>query len=171
MFEAKCPGGRLGLVVVMALAAPLMLGAPCVTSTGGSGDGGGDLGWQKWQLTFQDSGSAPHPQTIPVIVTPITYSSTWGEAGGSPGLWMYAPDGCYYQIRVGGNSFHDSPGDRFECVNLGGAGCGMQTVGTCTLTANGNFPDATAMSGTYTLTTTSPLGTFTATNDVDGYRE
>jgi len=126
---------------------------------------------QVWELTFEDSGSAPHPQTIIVSVPPFTTSGTWGENSQSPGLWLYGPDGiCKYQIRVGGNIVHDAGGDRWSTVNLGGAGCGMQTLGTCQLTSNGQFPQATTVSGTCTLTTESPLGSVTLTQRVTGHR-
>ena len=135
-----------------------------------SGGGGGSNSGQTWSVTFNDSGSAPHPQTVTVYVSPYTYSGTWGQST-STGLTMYSPDGtCQYQLMVGGNVVHDSPGDRFSCVNLGGSGCGMQTIGSCSFTANGNFPNATSASGTFNLTTTSRLGTVSGTNTIQARR-
>ena len=114
--------------------------------------GGGGAGGQTWTMTFQDPGGGG--QQLEILVSEFTHSGTWSETSDSPGLWMTDPSGqCRYQLTVGGNVFHDSPGDRFSCVNLGGAGCGMQTLGSCELTANGNYPNATAANGTYTLTT------------------
>lgn len=154
------------------LAASLLLPAACaVTSPTPSTSTTTDSG-QTWLVTFNDSGSAPHPQTITVYVAPFTTGSTWGEVGDSPGLYMYAPDGvCKYRMMVGGNSAHDSPGDRFSCVNLGASGCGMQTLGRCEFTLNGHYPDATSGGGTFTLTTQSPLGTITGTNTISARRQ
>ena len=150
------------------LLAVICLGAGCLSPESSSSDTNGQI----WALVFNDSGSAPHPQTIKVYIAPFTTSSTWGEPGGgrSPGLWMYGPDGvCKYRLMVGGNSFHDSPRDRFDCVNLSASGCGMQTMGTCSFSINGNYPDATEASGTYSLTTQSPLGTASGTNSITGF--
>ena len=162
------------LVLVMLPFVPLLGCDTSLPSGDESGDGnnnGGGESGQTWVLTFHDSGSAPHPQTVTVYVTPFTIGSgTWGETGESAGLWMFGPDGvCTYKLMVGGNVVPDSPGDRFSCVSLAGAGCGMQTVGSCDFVANGNFPDATTVSGTFTLTTNSPIGTATGTNTLDGY--
>ncbi len=152
----------------------LLLTAACTpasTSPSSTSSGNDPAAGQYWLVTFNDSGSAPRPQTVRVYIAPFTIGSTWGETSGSAGLWMYAPDGVSrYQLLVGGNSFHDT-NDRFDCVNLGGAGFGMQTLGRCSFTVNGHFPDATAGSGTYTLTTQSPLGTVTGTNTITARRE
>lgn len=127
-----------------------------------------DQAGQKWQLDFADS---MHPQSITVGINPFTNSGTFGEFGSSPGLWMFGPDGvCKYRLPVAGNIVHDSSGDRWSSVNLGGAGCGMQTLGTLSLTSDGNFPNATRVSGTCTLTTDSPLGQVRATTTVTGHK-
>src|SRR5208283_3672769 len=68
----------------------------------------------------------------------------------------------------GGNIAHNSPGDTWTFVNFGGSGGGYQSIGTAEGTANGNFPYATAVSGTYTLTTTSPLGTVSGSGTWNG---
>jgi hypothetical protein len=162
------------LLSILSLVAASILATSCwdFFGTPNDTDSETDVGGQMWILTFNDSGSAPHPQTIEVYVAPFTNSGTWGEVGDSAGLWMYGTDGvCTYRLMVGGNVVHDGSGDRFSCVNLGNSGCGMQTLGSCDFVANGNFPNATTVSGTYTLTTTSSLGTATATNTIDGYIE
>lgn len=138
------------------------------SSSSSSSDNSSSSG-QTWYLTFNDT---MHPQTIKVYVAPYTTGSTWGETGDSPLLWMYDTSGnqCY-NLLVGGNSYHNSSGDTFDCVNLHGSGCGMQTIGTCSFTVNGNFPNATSVvSGSYTLTTTSPLGTIKGTQSITGHR-
>jgi hypothetical protein len=156
----------------VALAAMLFVPAGCgVTSPSSTTSSASDTG-QSWLVTFNDSGSAPHPQTVKVYVAPFTTGSTWGEVGDSQGLYMYGPDGvCKYRMMVGGNSSHDSPGDRFTCVNLGASGCGMQTLGRCEFTLNGHFPDATSGTGTFTLTTQSPAGSITGTNTITARRQ
>ncbi|MDH4164619.1 MAG: hypothetical protein OEW15_18305 [Nitrospirota bacterium] len=140
-----------------------------VSCGGSSSSTSSSTAGQYWSLTFEDT---MHPQTIKVYIAPITTGSTWGVTSDSPLLWMYDTSGnkCY-NLLVGGNSYHDSPGDRFDCVNLHGSGCGMQTVGSCSFTINGNFPNANAVAkGSYTLSTTSPLGTITGTQSITGYR-
>lgn len=73
---------------------------------------------------------------------------------------MYDASGnkCF-NLLVGGNGVHHSLNDRFSCVNLGGAGCGMQTLGSGSFSMNGHFPDGTiVVNGTYTLTVTNAGG-------------
>ena len=149
----------LGIAILLAASGctPVSSSPSSTTTTG-----------QYWLLTFHDS---QRPQTVRVYIAPFTTGSTWGETSGSSGLWMYGPDGiCRYQLPVGGNSFHDT-NDRFDCVNLGASGCGMQTLGRCSFTVGGHFPDATAGSGTYSLTTQSPLGTVMGSNTISAVRE
>lgn len=118
---------------------------------------------QTWQLTFSDGGSASHIQVVKVLVTAFTYSGTFSETSDSGGLWMYDVNGdkCF-KLKVEGNIVSDSPGDRWSFVGMSGTGCGMKTTGSNSSgTANGNFPAATYIAnGFLTLTTESPLGTF-----------
>jgi hypothetical protein len=119
---------------------------------------------QTWELIFQDGGSTPHLQYVKVSIKGFVNSGTFTETSDSAGLWMYDPAGnkCY-KLSVGGNIVRDSPGDRWTFVNMGGSGCGMQTLALSSSgTANANFPIATGLTnGQLTLRTTSPLGTFT----------
>ena len=109
---------------------------------------------QVWDLTNDDG------QTASVIVQPFTNSGTFSETSNSAGWWMLDNVGNHaFRFNVGGNIVHDSGGDRWDFVNFGGSGSGYQSIGTATGTANGNFPYATSVSGTYTLTTTSGYGT------------
>jgi hypothetical protein len=128
---------------------------------------------QTWELTFQDSGSASHNQTVKVNVTPFTNSGTFSETSDSPGLWMYDASGkkCY-RLPVGGNIVSDASGDRWSFVAMTGSGCGMTTLcSSSSGTANGNFPDANYISnGVMVLKTTSPLGTFSGTVHWTGTR-
>ncbi|MGD0202794.1 MAG: hypothetical protein ABSC20_02665 [Candidatus Bathyarchaeia archaeon] len=109
---------------------------------------------QVWNLT-NDAG-----QTTTVIVQPFTNSGTFSETADSAGWWLLDSSGAQaFRFNIGGNIAHSSPGDTWTFVNFGGSGGGYQSLGTAEGTANGNFPYATYVSGTYTLTTTSPLGT------------
>ncbi len=109
---------------------------------------------QIWNLTNDDG------QTATVIVQPFTYSGTFSETADSAGWWLLDSSGAQaFRFNIGGNIAHSSSGDVWTFVNFGGSGGGYQSLGTAEGTANGNFPYATYVSGTYTLTTTSPLGT------------
>jgi hypothetical protein len=109
---------------------------------------------QVWNLTNDDG------QTATVIVEPFTYSGTFSETSSSAGWWMIDNTGAQaFRFNIGGNIAHSSQGDEWTFVNFGGSGGGYQSIGTASGTANGNFPYATEVSGTYTLTTTSGFGT------------
>ena len=146
-----------GIVRLALLFVVLFIGCKVDVSTAVNGGNTNASTGQIWMLRFEDT---LHPQTIKVYVSPYTNSGTWGQTGDSPLLWMYDASGnkCF-NLLVGGNVVHDSPNDRFSCVNLGGAGCGMQTIGTCSFSMNGHFPNGTTVvNGTYTLTTTNAAG-------------
>jgi hypothetical protein len=118
---------------------------------------------QVWDLT-NDAG-----QVARVIVQPFTYSGTFSETSGSAGWWCLDTVGGHaFRFNIGGNIVHDSPGDRWDFVNLGGSGSGYSGLGTASGTANGNFPYATYVSGTYSITYNSPLGTNTLTGNWHG---
>ncbi len=113
---------------------------------------------QVWNLTNDDG------QIATVIVQPFTYSGTFSETADSAGWWLLDSSGAQaFRFNVGGNIAHSSPGGTWTFVNFGGSGGGYQSMGTAEGTANGNFPYATYVSGTYSLTTTSPLGTVSGT--------
>ena len=118
---------------------------------------------QTWDLTFT---SGTTVQVVEVVVTPFTNSGTFSETSDSQGLWVYDVDGSpCFRMDVGGNIVHDSPGDRWSFVNMGGSGCGFQMLATNSSgTANGNFPDADYISnGVVSFSVQSPMGTHTAT--------
>ncbi len=80
-------------------------------------------------------------------------------------MWVYDVDGSpCFRMNVGGNIVHDSPGDRWSFVNMGGSGCGFQMMSTASSgTANGNFPEADYISnGEVTFSVQSPMGTHAA---------
>lgn len=123
-------------------------------------------GAQVWELT-----EAERHQVARVIVSPYTYSGTFSETSDSPGWWIFDTVGNpLYKLPVGGNIVHSSQGDIWQFVNFGNAGGGYQTLGRGEGTANGNFPNANAVSGTITFTTQSRLGTVTGTVKWSGKR-
>lgn len=119
---------------------------------------------QIWTLT-NDVGDV-----ATVTVTPFTSSGTFSETSSSAGWYVRLPGCTPYRLRVGGNIVHTSGGDRWSFVGLSGSGCGSQTLGSGGGTANGSFPNATAVSGSITATTQSPLGTATGQGSFTGRR-
>ena len=127
--------------------------APSVTSSGA----------QVWHLTFDSGGISTDdpgaqywytfdPGTATVVVQPFSYSGEFEGTSNSAGWWISAPDGNTYQLTTGGNVFHNSPDDTWEFVTFGTvSGSSAQCLGTATGTANGNFPNANTVQGTYTL--------------------
>ena len=140
------------LLLFAALITPLS--AQIITET----SNGTTVSAQVWNLTNDDG------QVATVIVQPFTYSGTFSETADSAGWWLLDSSGANaFRFNVGGNIAHSSSGDSWTFVNFGGSGGGYQSMGTAEGTANGNFPYATYVSGTYSLTTTSPLGTVSGT--------
>ncbi len=122
-----------------------------------------DTSAQTWELTFKVGDTE---QKVEVYVTPFTYSGTFGETSDSQGLWVYDIDGTTcFRMDVGGNIVHDSPGDRWSFVAMGGVGCGFQMLATNSSgTANGNFPEADYISnGVVSFMVQSPMGDHPAT--------
>ena len=111
---------------------------------------------QTWELTNETGDIAI------VAVTPFTNSGTFSETDDSPG-WFVRMPGLSYRLHVGGNIVHTNGGDRWSFVGLTGGAGNAQTLGQGEGTANGQFPNATAVSGTLTLTTQTPIGTQTGT--------
>jgi len=114
---------------------------------------------QTWILNFGEGPCSQGQETATVVVEPFTYSGTFSETSNSPGLWVWDPScGCKYRLLfISASIAHNSPGDSWS-FTLGGAGCGMQSQGNGSGTANGNFPNATFVNGNATTTTQSPLG-------------
>jgi len=140
------------LLLFAALITPLS--AQLITET----SNGTAVSAQVWNLTNDDG------QVATVLVQPFTYSGAFSETADSAGWWLLDSSGAQaFRFNVGGNIAHSSPGDTWTFVNFGGSGGGYQSMGTAEGTANGNFPYATYVSGTYSLTTTSPLGTVSGT--------
>ena len=125
---------------------------------------------QTWELTFHDN---MHPQTVKVTVKPFTNSGTFSETSDSPGVWMFDASGSKcFRLPVGGNIVHDSPGDRWSFVGMGGSGCGMQTLGSNSSgTANGNFPFATLINNGVVTLTTKAGSTFSVTVNWTGVKK
>ena len=119
---------------------------------------------QTWELTNETGDIAI------VAVTPFTNSGTFSETDDSPG-WFVRMPGLTYRLHVGGNIVHTSGGDRWSFVGLTGGAGNAQTLGQGEGTANGQFPNATAVSGTLTLTTQTPIGTQTGTANWWGTRK
>lgn len=114
---------------------------------------------QTWVLT---SGA----QVATVVVSPFTNSGTFGETADSDG-WSVGFGNCSVRLTVGGNVAKASPGDHWTFVTLGGGGCDHSILGTAEGTANGNFPDATQVNGTLSLSYQGPCvssGSCNATN-------
>ena len=141
------------------------------------------VGWRfsghlQIESTDHFEGTAPVPirvrpelEVARVILSPYTYSGTFSETSDSPGWWIFDTVGNpLYKLPVGGNIVHSSQGDIWQFVNFGNAGGGYQTLGRGEGTANGNFPNANAVSGTITFTTQSRLGTVTGTVKWSGKR-
>jgi tetratricopeptide (TPR) repeat protein len=119
-------------------------------------------GAQVWELTELGSGQ---------VARVFVYAGVFNETDDSPGWWIYDASGNrLYKLTVGGNIFRNSPGDTWRFVGLAGVGGGYQTMGTGEGVANGNFPDATTVSGTMSLTTQNPLGTVTGSGTWSGKR-
>jgi hypothetical protein len=119
-------------------------------------------GAQVWELTELGSGQ---------IARVLVYAGVFNETDDSPGWWIRDASGNrLYKLAVGGNIFRNSPGDTWRFVGLAGSGGGYQTMGTGEGIANGNFPDATTVSGTMSLTTQNPMGTVTGPGTWSGKR-
>lgn len=108
-----------------------------------------------------------------VIVQPFTNSGTFGETSDSPGWFIRIPGLNPIRLHVGGNIVHDSGGDRwvfvgFTAPNTGGAKVMFQGRGEGR--ANGQFPNATRVTGTTTATIITPMGTTTGTSNWVGTR-
>jgi hypothetical protein len=116
---------------------------------------------QIWEVTVTDNYN--HKQIAHVVIKPFTYSGDFVETADSPGWWIFGTNGePLYKLPVQGNIVYDSPVDRWDFVNFGGAGGGYQTLGT----GQGkflqrNYPDAVTASGSVQFKTDSPLGSAT----------
>ena len=119
---------------------------------------------QVWELT-NDGGDV-----ATVTVSQFTNSGTFTETNGSAGWFIRLP-GLTYRLHVGGNVVHSGGGDRWSFVGLTGGAGNAQTLGQGEGTANGQFPNATTVSGTLTLTTQTPIGTQTGTANWRGTRK
>ncbi len=119
-------------------------------------------GAQVWKLSF-DSGAitTDDPGAVDwysfdsgistVVVQPFTNSGPF-DLTGTSGWVISAPDGNTYPLNIGGNIFHNSPGDTWDFTGFGTvAGSNAQCLGSATGKANGNFPGATSVSGTYNM--------------------
>ena len=146
--------GKLVTLIVCIVLLSALLMTPLFAQVTVEASNSTSVSAQVWQLTNDDG------QTATIIVQPFTNSGTFTETSDSAGWWMLDNVGNHaFRFNVGGNIFHSSGGDQWDFVNFGGSGDGYQSMGTATGTANGNFPYATTVSGTYTLTTTSGYGT------------
>ncbi len=115
---------------------------------------------QVWYLTEQ---SERH-QVAWIIIKPFTHQGDFVEDDNDPGWWMYGTQGeKLYKFHLGGNVVPASPNDRWDFLGLSGVGGGYDSMGSAQGTFNGKYPTATTASGTITLKTTSPLGTYSDT--------
>lgn len=161
------------IIIAIMLVSALLL-TSCASSTGGStpsSTGGSTTPSsttvlpQVWELTAGAQGEQGG-QVAKVTVSPFTNSGTFSETSDSPGWWMFGATGeRLFRLPVGGNIVHTGAGDRWSFVGLGGAGGDYQTLGRGEGTANGQFPNATAVTGTITLTTTGPPSGLTGKRD------
>ncbi|MGA2386548.1 MAG: hypothetical protein ABSG33_08445 [Candidatus Bathyarchaeia archaeon] len=146
--------GKMATLVVCVVLLSASLVTPLFAQVTSETSDSTSVGAQIWNLTNDDG------QVATVIVEPFTNSGSFSETSSSSGWWMLDNVGNHaFRFNVGGNIFHASGGDNWDFVNFGGSGNGYQSMGTATGTANGNFPYATSVSGTYTLTTNSGYGT------------
>ena len=155
----------------LVLALPVVVGS---CSAGSLVDSHGtDSSNQTWVLDFgPDPVVAGREETAKVIVSSFTNSGTFSETADSPGVYIYDPTGaCHYRLTIGGTVSHAGQNDNWTFVGITGAGCGMQTLGSGGGTANGAFPAATAVGGTLTVTTQSPLGTSHLSGNWTGHRQ
>jgi hypothetical protein len=117
---------------------------------------------QVWELTELGSGQ---------VARVLVYAGVFTETDDSPGWWVRDGVGNrLYKLTLGGNIFRNSPGDTWRFVGLAGSGGGYQTMGTGDGTANGNFPNATTVTGKWNITTQSPLGTVGSSGTWSGKR-
>jgi len=155
--------------LVLATGCPL----PGSSSSGNNNNGGGSgNSAQTWVLDFgPDPVKQGREEEATVVVSPFTYSGAFDEVSPDPlgGLIVYNGNGsCSYQLKIGGMVSHAGQYDSWSITELTGAGCGMQSMGNGSGNANGAFPNATSVSGTASLTTQSPLGTTTDSQNWTG---
>lgn len=140
-----------------------------LSSTGNSSSSANS---QFWTLNFGPAYSGGPNEIAYVAISPFTNSGTFSETSNSPGVYMFNNDrSCSYRLSIGGNVFHNGANDTWQFVGMSGSGCGMQTMGSGGGTANGAYPNATAVGGTVTLTTQSSLPTATGTFNWTGSRQ
>jgi hypothetical protein len=152
--QVYVPGLIFSIIVVLAIAGTIVYVLkgktytvfPTHTNESGS---------QTWILTCEG-------ESVKVILTPVTYSSTFSETADSHG-WVYNPPGIQpIHIPVSGQVFHTGGGDRWEFHNLFNDGTiKIDIWGEGT--ANGQYPNATMVTGTMRETVDTPMGS----NNVD----
>jgi len=155
------------IALVLTTGCPL----PGSNSNGNNSNGGNSA--QTWVLDFgPDPVKQGREEEATVVVSPFTNSGAFDEVSPDPlgGLIVYNPNGsCSYQLTIGGMVSHAGQDDSWSITQLSGDGCGMQSMGSGSGTANGAFPNATSVSGTASLTTQSPLGTATNSQNWTGH--
>ncbi|MBI3511693.1 MAG: hypothetical protein HY064_13610 [Bacteroidetes bacterium] len=101
-------------------------------------------GAQKWKLT-DDAGQVAY-----VTIYPFTYSGTFNETDDSPGWWIGCEGGGSIRIPISGTIAKSDYGDSWTfTISLGGCGCTVQ--GQAEGNSIGSFPDASFVSGTYSM--------------------
>jgi hypothetical protein len=115
---------------------------------------------QEWVLVNQMG------DTATVTVPAGTYGSTFTETSGSSGWYVYIPGMSAIRITVGG----DISGANWTFVGMTGGGGNVNVIGNGTGTADANFPSSSAVSGTVTINTQSPLGSTSGTGTWSGAR-
>jgi len=112
-----------------------------------------DLGSpQVWDLT-NDAG-----QVATVTVTPFAASGTFSETSDSAGWFVNIPGVQPINLPLSGTIVHDSQGDRwsFTLTVMQGS---VSILGQGEGTANGNFPNANAITGTLSAVIKTPMDT------------
>jgi len=115
---------------------------------------------QEWVLVNQMGDAAT------VTVPAGTYGSTFTETTDSNGWYVYIPGMNPIRLTVGGNI----SGAEWRFVGLTGSGPQVNVIGNGTGTADAAFPNSSAVSGTVTINTQSPLGATSGTGTWSGSR-
>lgn len=115
---------------------------------------------QEWVLVNQAGDSAT------VKVPAGTYTSTFTETSNSNGWYVYIPGMNPIRITVGGSI----SGANWRFVGMTGTGPQVNVIGNGTGTGDSAFPNSSAVSGTVTINTQSPLGATSGTGYWSGTR-
>ena len=115
---------------------------------------------QEWVLVNQAGDS------VTVTVPAGTYGSTFTETADSNGWYVYISGLSPIRLTVGGNI----SGSEWSFVGLTGSGPQVNCIGHGGGTADASFPNSSAVSGTVTINTQSPLGTTNGTATWNGSR-